>query len=252
MRFLRACVLGLVFAPASLHAADPSALWKIVSEQCVPHEQAARDPSPCSEVDLTNGLDRGFAVLKDINGVAQFLLIPTARISGIDDPAILAPNAPNYWAYAWNARTFVEGRLQTALPRDAMSLAINSSVGRSQNQLHIHIDCIRPDVRAILKANLDKISDVWTFFPIALAGHTYRSIRINQETLGEVDPFRVLADADPRARANMAHHTLVLAGATFPDGTNGFVLLDDHADLLAGDFASGEQLQDHTCAVAPK
>ena len=50
----------------------------------------------------------------------------------------------------------------------------------------------------------------------------------------------------------MGNQTLVLVGATFPDGIEGFVLLDNHADLLAGDFASGEQLQDHTCAVAPK
>ena len=47
-------------------------------------------------------------------------------------------------------------------------------------------------------------------------------------------------------------HTLVIVGATFPDNTSGFVLLDDHADLAAGDRASGEELQDHTCAIAPK
>ena len=48
----------------------------------------------------------------------------------------------------------------------------------------------------------------------------------------------------------MGMHTLVLVGETFADGSNGFVLLDDHADLLAGDRASGEELQDHSCAVA--
>jgi CDP-diacylglycerol pyrophosphatase len=252
MRFLHACLLGLVLAPASARAADPSALWKIVSGQCVPHEEATRDASPCSKVDLADGRDRGFAVLKDINGVAQFLLIPTARISGIEDPAILVPGAPNYWDPAWKARSFVEERVHIALPRDVISLAINSSVGRTQDQLHIHINCIRTDVREILASNLDKISTVWTPFPITLAGHTYRSIRIGQGTLDGVDAFRVLADGDPKAAADMGHHTLVVVGATFPDGADGFVLLDDHADLLAGDYASGEQLQDHTCAVAPK
>jgi CDP-diacylglycerol pyrophosphatase len=250
MRFLHACLLGLALTPASGHAGDPSALWKIVSGQCVPHEQATRDPFPCSEVDLTEGLDKGYAVLKDIVGVAQFLLIPTARISGIEDPVILAPDATNYWAAAWKARTFVEGRLHTSLPRDAISLAINSSAGRSQNQFHIHIDCIRPDVREILTANLDKISDVWAPFPVALAGHRYRSIRIDQETLDGIDPFRVLADADPGAKADMGKQTLVLVGANFPDGIKGFVLLDDHANLFAGDAGHGEELQDHTCSVA--
>jgi CDP-diacylglycerol pyrophosphatase len=245
-------LLALLLAPAGGQAADPSALWKIVSGKCVPHEEATQDPSPCSVVDLAHGAGKGFAILKDIRGVAQFLLIPTARISGIEDPAILAPDATNYWDPAWKARSFVEERLHTALPRDAVSLAINSASGRSQDQLHIHIDCVRADVRQALGANLDKIGAVWTPFPVALAGHTYRSVRINQKTLAGADPFRVLADADSAARADMGRQTLVVVGAIFADGTKGFVLLADHVDLPAGDFASGEELQDHDCAVASK
>jgi CDP-diacylglycerol pyrophosphatase len=243
-------LLGLLVVPVNCRAADPSALWKIVNGQCVPHEAAAHDPAPCSLVDLAQGVEKGFVVLKDINGVAQFLLIPTARISGIEDPAILAPGETNYWSPAWQGRHFVEERLHKSLPRDALSLAINSSVGRSQDQLHIHIDCVRPNVRETLNANLDKVGSVWTPFPFLLAGHSYRSIRIDQETLDGIDPFQLLADADPAAKAEMGMHTLVVIGATFPDGRNGFVLLDDHADLLTGDRASGEMLQDHSCAVA--
>lgn len=245
-------LLGLLITSVSCHAADPSALWKIVDGKCVPHEQTMRDPSPCASVELAHGAEKGFAVLKDINGVAQFLLIPTVRISGIEDPAILAPDAINYWDAAWQARYFVEERLHTTLPRDAISLAINSSVGRSQDQLHIHIDCVRPDVRQALAANLDKIGGVWTPFPVPLAGNMYQAIRINQESLDGIDPFRILSEGDPRAASEMGKHTLVLIGASFADGASGFVLLDDHVDLLAGDFGSGEQLQDHTCAVAAK
>jgi CDP-diacylglycerol pyrophosphatase len=252
MRITLALLAGLACAPAGAHAADPSALWKIVSGKCVPHEQTERDPSPCSSVDLSEGLQKGFVVLKDRDGVAQFLLIPTARISGIEDPAILQPDATNYWNAAWQARYFVEERLNTSLPRDGITLAINSSVGRSQNQLHIHIDCIRPDVRKVLAANLDKVGGIWTPFPIPLAGHSYQAIRINQETLDGVDPFRVLVNGDPKTGGDISQHTLVLVGETFADGSSGFVLLDDQADLLAGDHASGEQLQDHTCAVAGK
>ena len=242
----------LSLAPFTADAADPSALWKIVSGKCVPHEQTERDPAPCSEVDLSDGVNKGFVVLKDLNGVAQFLLIPTARISGIEDPEILDPDATNYWDKAWRARYFVEERVHTSLPRDAVALAINSSVGRSQDQLHIHIDCIRPDVRAALAANLDKVTTEWTPFPVPLAGHTYQSIRINNETLDAVNPFRVLADQDSQANAAMGQETLVVVGETFADGSLGFVLLSDHANPVAGDFASGEELQDHSCALVPK
>ena len=152
-----------------------------------------------------------------------------------------------------SARYFVEERLHTSLPRDAIALAINSSVGRTQDQLHIHIDCIRPDVRRALAANLDKVRRrLDAVSGSAGRAHAYRSIRINQETLDGVNPFRVLADDDPETGGDMGKHTLVLVGETFADGSNGFVLLDDHADLAAGDQASGEELQDHSCAVAGK
>lgn len=238
--------------PAGAQAADPSALWKIVNGKCVPHEEAERDPSPCSLVNIPDGVGKGYVVLKDLTGIAQFLLIPTARISGIEDPELLDPEATNYFDAAWQERYFVEERLASPVPRDAMTLAINSMYGRSQNQLHIHIDCIRADVRAAIDANLDKVEGVWTPFPVQLAGHHYRSIRINNETLANVNPFRVLADKDPQASTDMGKHTLVVVGATFPDTGVGFVLLDDHADPVAGDLGSGEELQDHSCKVMGK
>jgi CDP-diacylglycerol pyrophosphatase len=109
---------------------------------------------------------------------------------------------------------------------------------------------VRPDVRDALHANIDKIGDTWAPFPIALAGHDYQAIRIDQETLAGVDPFHVLADKVPEARSEMGSHTLVVVGVTLSGGSAGFVLLDDHVNLLAGDRASGEQLQDHGCALA--
>jgi CDP-diacylglycerol pyrophosphatase len=245
-------LLAGAMLPAGAQAADPSALWKIVNGKCVPHEEAERDPSPCSLVNIPDGVEKGYVILKDLTGIAQFLLIPTARIPGIEDPELLDPGATNYFDAAWRERYFVEERLAMPVPRDAMTLAINSTYGRSQNQLHIHIDCIRPDVRAAIDANLDKVEGVWTPFPVPLAGHHYRSIRIANETLSDANPFHLLADKDPRAAIEMGKHTLVVVGATFPDSGDGFVLLDDRADPAAGDFGSGEALQDHDCKVMGK
>lgn len=148
MRSAMVFVLSLVVALATSATvrADPSALWNIVSGQCVPNQQAHDDPAPCAMVDLA----AGSAVLKDLVGETQFLLIPTERSSGIDDPAILAPTAPNYFAAAWRAKSFVDERAGVELPRQWMSLAINSAYARSQNQLHIHVDCVRPDVHDAL------------------------------------------------------------------------------------------------------
>ena len=252
---MKSRLLGLalagVLASVSAPRGDPSTLWKIVNGKCVPHEQAERDPSPCALVNIPDGTAKGYAVLKDITGIAQFLLIPTARISGIEDPELLDPEATNYFDAAWKERYFVEERLHGPVPRDAMTLAINSVYGRSQNQLHIHIDCIRVDVRAAIDGNLDKVKGVWTPFPVPLAGHHYRSIRLANETLADANPFRILADKDPQAANEMGKHTLVVVGAKFRSG-DGFVLLDDKADRALGDFGSGEELQDHSCKVMGK
>ena len=65
-----------------------------------------------------------------------------------------------------------------------------------------------------------------------------------------MNPFLLLAQEQPDAVADYAHHTLVAVGAVLPDGREGFYLLDDHADLAKLDRASGEELQDHGCEVA--
>src|SRR5689334_1735050 len=108
-------VLALLLLVSYTWAADPDALWNIVHGQCVPDQQEHDNPKPCAMVALQDGLERGYAVLKDLRGAAQFLLIPTARISGIERPKLLASDAPNYFAAAWQARSYVEARAHRTL-----------------------------------------------------------------------------------------------------------------------------------------
>jgi CDP-diacylglycerol pyrophosphatase len=222
-------------------AADADALWHIVGERCVSNQQANHSPKPCELVDSA----AGYAVLKDAVGDTQFLLIPTERIGGIESPQILASDAPNYWDDAWQARRFIDGRAQRPLPRDVISLAINSASGRTQNQLHIHIDCVRLDIRAALRAHAEAIGESWAPFPEQLSGHDYMAMRLNQPELGRTNPFILLADGIPGARAEMARYTLVVVG-----DVSGFVLLANRASPLTGERGSGEELQDHACAAA--
>jgi CDP-diacylglycerol pyrophosphatase len=226
-----AALIALLAAPCS--AADPNALWRIVGEQCVPDEQQNHSPKPCAEVDLADG----YAVLKDIVGDTQFLLIPTTRVTGIESPEILAPGAPNYFEAAWEARHFVDERAHRDLPRDDLSLVINAKDRRSQNQLHIHVDCVRLDVQAALREHAGAITTHWTKFPENLVGHDYMVMRVEQSDLIHANPFLLLADGIPGAREDMGNYTLAVVGQP-----NGFVLLAGHG--------WGEALQDHACAVA--
>ncbi len=253
---LCAVATGLLAAePARAH--DPDALWKIVHDRCVPDQLAHRSPAPCASVDLSGGEADGSAVLKDIEGTSQFLLIPTARISGIESPAILAPDAPNFFARAWSATALVDERLHRLLPRRDLSLAINSRSGRSQEQLHIHVDCIAPEVRAALDRAAPAIGAQWRPLPVRLALHRYRAIRIPGDSLADVNPFRLLAASLADPGREMGRHTLVLVGEV-RDGQPGFVLLDGEAGPLAAllgprialGSGSGEELQDHACRIA--
>lgn len=244
-----AILLGFLLYSLTAHSANPNVLWQIVHGQCVPDEQQHGDPKPCAEVDLKNGVARGFAVLKDIKGASQFLLIPTGRVDGIESTSLLAPDAVNFFDDAWTARSFAEKALGRAMPSDTLSLAINSEFGRAQNQLHIHIDCIRPDVRDILRSERDHIGIHWTLLTRPLAGHYYRALRVMGATLADNDPFKLLAQGIAEARADMGKYTLVVAGMQF-DGHPGFVILEDKADLARGNLGSGEELQDHACALA--
>lgn len=225
--------------------ADPNALWNIVHGSCVPHEERFREPMPCLNADVA----AGFAVLKDLVGATQTLLIPTARVTGIEDPAVLSPDAPNYFALAWRQVGITRALADDALPRDAISLAINSFYGRTQNQLHIHIDCIRTDVRALLQEHLAAITTDWSDFPMQLAGHPYWARRVWTLDRPGANPFELVAREIQGSSQDMGRMTIVAVGATF-DGQQGFILLAGRAAPEQGNRGSGEELQDHGCALA--
>jgi CDP-diacylglycerol pyrophosphatase len=227
-----------VWSVAAAAADDPSALWHIVHEQCVPHERQFATPLPCAAVD--DGA--GYAILKDRNGASQFLLIATARVSGIEDPALFAPGAPDYWIPAWRFTRLVEAMIGHPLPRESLSLAINSANHRTQDQFHIHLDCIRADVRDALRTHGGKVGAAWAPFPVPLAGHGYRAMRIPTLAQPGATPFHALSSlAD--ARGDMRAESLVAVGARFDNGETGFYLLETKE-------GPGEELQDHACAVA--
>src|ERR1700734_2042175 len=227
--------------------ADPIALWRIRPGACVPHSRAGLGPEPCGRGDLDGGVDQGVAILKDLVGIAQMLTIPTRRITGIEDPQMLALNAPPVFAVAWSAKTLVEARLGRALPREAVGLAINSKWARSQQQLHVHVDCMAIPVVKALADYASALDVQWRAMTVPLQGRVYFARRVDSADLAGGAPPKLLADGVEAAQANMGAYSLAAVGATF-DGKPGFVLLADQFSLEGGGHA--EDLQDHDCAIA--
>lgn len=240
--------IALAVSSPPAHA-DPNALWHIVHDGCVPHFEAGQGPKPCVAIDLNGSWTEGVAILKDIVGATQMLAIPTRRIAGVEDPQMLAPDAPPVFADGWKAKADVEARLGgRALPREAVALAINSQYARTQQQLHVHVDCVRVDVDTALKDYAPSLDDQWRAMTVPLNGRTYFARRLLSDDLFHEEPLlRLVADGLPDAKAHMRAMTLAAVGAEF-GGKPGFVLLADFFTPEGGGHA--EDLQDHDCAIA--
>jgi CDP-diacylglycerol pyrophosphatase len=231
-------------------AGDRLAIWRVVHDRCVVAQLLKRDPSPCEMVDLTDDGIRGYAILKDLVGRAQFLLIPTKQIPGIESPGLLKPDSPNYWQKAWSARKYVIGRVGRDLPRSTVGMAVNSAMTRSQDQLHIHIDCVQPTVASLLREHIADVTQDWAELGFDLSGRRYIAKRVVSADLEGINPFLLLAEGIEAARADMARQTLVVVGARFADGEDGFILLAGHGDPSTGNTANGEDLLDHSCTLS--
>jgi CDP-diacylglycerol pyrophosphatase len=222
--------------------AGPDALRRIVQDHCVVNWLQHHDPAPCERIFLADPKtsDTGYAVLADAKGGAHYLLIPTETMAGVDSSELLDPETPNYFAEAWHARDLLGKFVGHEVPRAAIGLTVNTAQMRTQNQFHIHIECLRQDVFDSLRASAEKLTDVWA--PVNVAGSTFQGLRIMAEGLDGSNPYALLATLKPDTVHHMGDYTLVVAGMLFKGGP-GFV-------VLTGTGPTGELLMDSTCAVA--
>ena len=218
------------------------ALRQIVQGQCVVNWSQHHTPAPCERVFLADSKtgNSGYAVLADRKGGAHYLLIPTQTMAGIESTELLDPDAPNYFAEAWHARDLITRFVGHDVPRTAIGLAVNTAHSRTQDQFHIHIECLRGEVFQSLRTAADQVTDTWS--PVNVAGFTYSALRIMGEGLDGSNPFELLAKLKPDVRHHMGDYTLVAAGMQFKTGP-GFI-------VLTGTGPTGELLLDSTCSVA--
>ncbi|AMG56846.1 CDP-diacylglycerol diphosphatase [Pantoea vagans] len=236
---LLALVVVGILATALYFKKNSDALWQIVSEKCLPHQQSSEDPAPCQRVDQPHR----YAMLKDMNGPLQYLLIPLDKITGIESPRLLQPATPNYFALAWHERTLLAQRRGSPIDDRVLSLAINSQYGRTQNQLHIHLSCLRADVRQQLDQLTPQLGGQWQ--GITLRKHRYWLRTLTADELSQLSAFIRLADERPEARTEMGKYGLALAELS--DGR--LVLMAIERNWLLLNSGSAEELQDHACQL---
>ncbi len=231
-------------------AENPSQLWLLLQRCAVQAGAGHQPPLPCTRVSGKPGSADGYAVLKDRDGKAQYLLMPTRRTSGLEVPALAAPGAHNFMADAWGLRDLVSAAAGWPLPRMAFGLVVNSAYGRSQNQLHIHADCMAPWMIERLADPALSRTTAWRSIDLPLDGgiRHFQLRWLPGETLTE-NPFRLLAE-HLAPGDDMASHSLVIVGGYDVMRRPGFFLLSGRHDAATGDAANADRMQDRTCRIA--
>jgi len=216
-------------------------LWRVVNYGCVLNQRAFGLPAPCEKVDL----GRGFAVVPSLEG-AELLLVPTLRIRGIEDSRLLDPQTPNYWADAWAERSKLTASGQ-GVPDDWVGLAVNSARSRTQDQLHIHIDCIKSSTYDALHRS--HIGPNWGIIE-PLPGQSYWARYLDDVDFRSVSLFRIVATSGGGSPKFMERQTIVAVRAN--GGVPGFYILRQASDRMAHTRGVGEELLDHQCSALLK
>ncbi|WP_224652012.1 CDP-diacylglycerol diphosphatase [Pectobacterium versatile] len=221
---------------------NSNALWEIVSEQCVPNQQRSGKPAPCLDVNLANG----YVLFDDRNGPYHDLLLPIDKISGIESPTLLQQGTPNFFEQAWANRSHLSREAGKPIRDDYLSLAINSRYGRTQNQLHIHIACLRPEIYQTLNQQFPTLSGDWKTLPVKINGHVYLAKTLAVNELAQSDPFKTLDRYAQQQNESIGKYGLAMV--SMPTGEK--VLLASSLDVFNMSLGSVEEIQDFSCALA--
>jgi CDP-diacylglycerol pyrophosphatase len=239
-----ATLLAFTLIPVA-DAANPvrDVLW-VALQGCVLAKKTAGRSFPCLSVDLSDGVRPGTAVLRAPGEPTHTVVMPTDTVSGIEAPVLQGSRGTAYWRAALDARHFVSDAFRGRLPVAAVGLEVNSVGGRSQDQLHIHLDCMDGDVMAALKAHGSAVGETWAPFPVALEGQRYLALRVPADAVERFNPFAALAHvAGWRGRLHDASFAAVAADPADPGA--GMIVL-----AYRMPEASAEALMDHTCRAA--
>ena len=237
---------GVAFATG----AQRLTLWGVV-QLCTANQTMFGGPFPCLAVDLNDGVGLGWVVLRPPLGSPDTILSPTKKVLGIEDPWLRSNDAPNYFRDAWKMRSFVKTRDGGRAARDNMAVAVNSRIARSQDQLHVHIGCLTPDVWRPLQTIVPKLMfNSWADIGPIVEGADFRALRIASDDLAGVNPFRLAMDAYKSDGPIKSADLLVVVARLGDAGKNGeFVLLTSRVGSARWPRApSTDEILDVACA----
>ncbi|ESZ25388.1 CDP-diacylglycerol diphosphatase [Mesorhizobium sp. L2C067A000] len=242
-RVLRALLTLFVTVSASSVGSAPAhrnALWQVV-QTCAFAAAHLGSAFPCEEVVLPKQGGPGSALIKSPRFRTEFLLMPLAAVAGIESPPVREEDSAQLWHRAWEVRNRVSASLGRYLPRTAVALAVNSRTARSQDQFHIHVDCLAASVEKKLASTGPKTEGPWQLFPLALMGKRYWIKAVDRPDLAATNVAGIVAAGLPQARRAMHRVNIVVVGAELAHARPGFYILANW------EHSAAERLLDHDC-----
>lgn len=207
------------------------ALWTVV-QSCVLARQTIGVSFPCVEVDAP-GTPGAVAVLRPPIEDTHLLVVPQQRLAGIEaaDPSA---DMARVWQRAWESRRLLSTR---AVPWDRAGMALNGPRIRSQDQLHIHVDCLDERRMRWLAPQTRRLGPGWT----RLSGEFGRiwAMRVDAPDLSRFDPVSLADRGLPFQRSVASLGVIGMKGA---DGRDAFVVLASPTESL-------EFLLDSNCRI---
>jgi CDP-diacylglycerol pyrophosphatase len=234
---LALAAVGLRMALAEdASASDRGDLWRVVHNLCAPMDRIAGVPLPCLKLDR----DKGVAVVRAPYDVTRIIVVPTQKIAGVESPVLLRGDAPNLWSTAWSNRGAVTAAAPRPLAWNDIGMAVNSSSRRTQDQLHIHVDCVDARLKRALQARPPRRAG-WFDLDLDPWADRYRAKRLDDAGLDR-NIFKMVADEIPGAKTHMGDQSVAVVGYESAAGARGFVV------LTSGDGGHAEELLDHECS----
>ncbi|MGG6897892.1 CDP-diacylglycerol diphosphatase [Rhizobium sp. BR 315] len=204
---------------------------------------------PCLKVVQKPQPLASYAILREPTHKERTILTPLADVSGIEDKRLLVPDAPNYFLDAWNEWAIVMGDHANRDPWRDAALGINAASNRTQDHLHIHMGCVSSSLKLALNSHAADIgAEKFQRINTKSAWRSFWARFVSADQFENINPFQLVADDVPHARADMENVTIGIVGTSRQDGQQGLYLLAE----IFGDndsYGSAEELVDPKCRL---
>ena len=237
--------ISLVIAVVIMSSFASRSALGLVVRACAVNSALTGSAYPCLKVVQAEDPLSSYAVLREPTDKERTILAPLADVPGIEDPRLLAADAPNYFDEAWKERADGLGLRAWKDSQPNFALAINAASWRTQDRLHIHMGCETPRFRTLLKTYATEIGS-GRFTNLRTKAGWWATFHAADD-LSNLNPLKLVADGVDGARSNMKNVVVGVFGSTTPDGQHGFYIL---ARIMGANKVRGsaEDMIDPKCA----